>query len=92
MERDVRIKFRTPRGTKRELGLEVSLEFGLNLSATGSIEPAVARMIAHALLYHADVLDLARASAARSPDRIPTGVPEFDAAMERGIPPGQLLK
>lgn len=58
MERNVRINFRTPKGTKRELGLDVSLEFGLNLSATGPMTPDVARMVAHALLYHADVLEL----------------------------------
>ena len=56
----VTIPFLTPRGTERKVHLEVERELGLNIAATGPIEPSVARKVAHALLYHADVVEQER--------------------------------
>jgi len=56
-QRTVDLDFESRRGSRRSVSLDVSLEFGLNLSATGEMEPDTARRVAHMLLYYADVLE-----------------------------------
>jgi len=54
------IKFKTRRGTPRSINIETSGISGINVSATGEIEPEVARHLAHALLFLADQVDQQR--------------------------------